>query len=1173
MGFISLILIFLSILLPNFKCGDQLPIEIKSDVLYIEEFQSLIYQSKSDSKWRYSTLDSSGNIQQTIIINNFGQTITKDTTYFVEQDKIIYILTFGESTYSVIDTSKLNIDPDGSYKSQEMSPTQCDIKQTIIMKQKSLYLLICFEKLNSFFVTDTSFLGLFSSKQITSTNKGMRNEQQFFYYDGFIFLQGQKYQIKFIDKKTIDILVVNQDFNLYLVEYQLSLFSFSDQVMTQTKRVSLGATSENILMSKIISFTNMFVIFAYNQDTNKFEFFNAQTLQKIQQIGENMIYIDYQSFIQRDKDVFIGKNWYKIDYDSNQKQILVQLIRSDLPYSYQLRYKPFQSYNFNNNNIIECQIDSKNYLTDINFMYGLCTDGCKDCKTDTSCQNCQKGSFLDFNQKCVQSCPTTYKQDNIKNICVCDKDRVESKNHTCDCKDGFYLKNQNCEKCSANCLKCSDSQECQKCSDGYFLQFDKTCQKICPPDQQQDKANQTCKCDQNAQLSLGQCKCNDGFYMNGNQCVVCKENCATCNDGDNCVKYKECNSFQIFDPNQKQCICKEGYYTNGKDCSPCQEDCLICYDSKTCLKQKECGEMQKYDNQLKKCTKCLWDTDKKICVEECQPEQYKDTVKLICIKCDNQQKGNCVVNCPLKQYYDYEIQKCLPCHSSCNRCKGKKENQCINCVSPLILQPDSTCSHCEQGQFLDEKTKICEQCYYKCKQCKGKSEDDCISCVQDFVLSSTNQKCITKNEASEEDTLSKKLEYSECQDSSSFDCQTQQNFLDLFQSLHQIMFFAFLPLSVLCLLFVPNIRQQIFYFIQVQQIVGNFIMDKRLNLLWLNVGFLKVQYGFNILNIISFLNQQKKEEIVYDLNQFDIGINVQNLSLKFLDNCLIQIVILAILLICMIVVFFLKSESRLMTEIKTYFNINFLIRYFMICSNQLFLSALICLKEKQILKQNNIYFILPFLLIYIVQLLYSIYILLFSNSFALIDSVQVLRISSEQSQKMQNFFWIFFEFKKLSSLILIYLFQDNLYATFIIPALNLIFLIYFIAFKPFQNSIQDKLGCLIEFISIILISCLAAISNREKLGISNNHALNFEIVFVSFSLALLAQQIIVCCLYFFNSIKNYFINRRNQQIQNAKLQNIPLTSSFQMIESINNIQSILSSTKFSKIILKKNVYK
>ncbi|KAL4507710.1 hypothetical protein ABPG73_012398 [Tetrahymena malaccensis] len=758
MGFMQLIFIFLSIFIQQFKCGDQLPIEIMADVLYIVEFQSLIYQRVSDYKWRYSTLDNSGNISQTFIIQNFGQTITKDTTYFVEQDKIIYILTINESTYSVIDTSKLTTDPDGSFTTQYIKTNQCPISETIIMKQKSLYFLACFDENNLFFVTDTSFLGLFTSNQQTDAHQ-MRNEQQFLYYDGYIFYQSKKYSIN-LKKKSL--LVINQEFNLFLADYELSLFSFSGSTMTQTKKVSLGASSEDVLMSKIIKFSNIYVIFAYNLNTSKFEFFNAQTLEKIQQAGENMIYIDYRNLIQRNTDVFIGQNWYKIDYDSQKQQIVIQLIRSDLPYAYMLRQKPFQSFNFNNDNIVECEVNSKNYLTDINFMYGLCTDGCKDCKTYTQCSNCQSGFFLDFNQICAQKCPETYKQDNTKNICVCDKDRIESNNHTCICKEGFYLDNGNCVKCSANCLKCLSQKECQMCQDGYLLQFDKTCQQNCPTDQQQDQINKICKCDSNAQFTQGQCKCNDGFYINQNQCTICQDNCATCNDGNSCVKYKECNSFQILDLNQKKCICKEGYFQNGKDCSPCQEDCLICSDFKTCLKPRECGEQYRYDNQLKKCVKCLWDTEKKICVEDCQPEQYKDTVKLICRKCDQQKQANCVVNCPLKQYYDQEIQKCLPCHFSCNRCKGSKENQCINCVSPLILKPDSTCSRCDQGQFLDEKTQMCEQCYYKCKECKGKSENDCISCVQNFVFSSTNQKCITKDQASDEDTLSKKFEYSEC---------------------------------------------------------------------------------------------------------------------------------------------------------------------------------------------------------------------------------------------------------------------------------------------------------------------------------------------------------------------------------------------------------------------------
>ncbi|CAH0687693.1 unnamed protein product [Spodoptera exigua] len=125
----------------------------------------------------------------------------------------------------------------------------------------------------------------------------------------------------------------------------------------------------------------------------------------------------------------------------------------------------------------------------------------------------------------------------------------------------------------------------------------------------------------------------------------------------------------------------------------------------------------------------------------------------------------------------YEGGRCKNCHSTCEKCSGSNEWDCLSCSSPLLLQGSrcvaecgpgfyqtagrcSPCPHtckscvsrlnctlcagalrlqsgtcratCAPGYYPDEGT--CSKCYLSCETCTGPRRDQCASCPPDWRL-------------------------------------------------------------------------------------------------------------------------------------------------------------------------------------------------------------------------------------------------------------------------------------------------------------------------------------------------------------------------------------------------------------------------------------------------------
>ena len=106
-------------------------------------------------------------------------------------------------------------------------------------------------------------------------------------------------------------------------------------------------------------------------------------------------------------------------------------------------------------------------------------------------------------------------------------------------------------------------------------------------------------------------------------------------------------------------------------------------------------------------------------------------------------KYYCIRECPKHGWVlDSSRQKCIKCHSSCERCIGPTSNDCIACSkSDTSLVGFSCKKECPYGTFPNQETGLCERCHPTCETCSGARADNCLSCSKDLVQSESKGMC------------------------------------------------------------------------------------------------------------------------------------------------------------------------------------------------------------------------------------------------------------------------------------------------------------------------------------------------------------------------------------------------------------------------------------------------
>ena len=420
-----------------------------------------------------------------------------------------------------------------------------------------------------------------------------------------------------------------------------------------------------------------------------------------------------------------------------------------------------------------------------------CFTGCDICSNSNNCSKCISPKKLN-NNDCVSTCPdSTYPIDGIcqpcydsnclqctsdLGICLSCKSPMVVHETKCvkDCPEGYFSNGTKCTSCEDNCLECTDSTTCTKCSEKFFL-FASDCKEKCPEytyhtsDNKCEWCSDSEKCEKCCSKDPSKClKCNSSilykdkcinqcpvgtYYCNKKEtCIDCSESCTSCQSKTQCDSCK--TGFYLLNG---QCIseCPSGYVVVGNECKKC-DNCLTCLsvNLSNCLSCND--EKYLHDNKcIDNCPKGTFPTilkDQKICQNcnnTCETCERADS----CITCKEPLvkfiSGN-IISCDDKCQGGYiNINgTCTPCSDiqKCSTCSKDNLSECIDCKEGFYLHNKQCVSICPKGTFENNQSKTCDPCLVSCETCSDSSTcDTCLSGLYFVENKKTCDKCNDKN--------------------------------------------------------------------------------------------------------------------------------------------------------------------------------------------------------------------------------------------------------------------------------------------------------------------------------------------------------------------------------------------------------------------------------------------
>ena len=371
------------------------------------------------------------------------------------------------------------------------------------------------------------------------------------------------------------------------------------------------------------------------------------------------------------------------------------------------------------------------------FIDGNCTDGCKEGKYGANCTVTPPDNCTKFNGTSL----------------LCE-----------ECEIGYYLDNNKCIQCSANCTDegcsingCINCKGLDQYGDWCELECEKTClnqteKQICARDGKctacpDRKYGDHCtedfpkNCSKFDTEHLTCLECDSTFYLSDDNktCIQCSENCKEklCEAKGVCVKCDNWNSYgdlcnltcpdtclDVSSKEQYNCgrqsgvctECPEGYY--GPNCTVKPPEHCEDFDSVT-LKCKSCDvpfilnekdnvcdcPIECKDNKCTayQCDECAFDNKYgNWCDEECPDNCKKDTATT-CYR-----NGTCIA-CP-DRFYTPNCSKEYPKHCT------------------VFNETSELCSQCEETYYVLHDETGCDECSESCQD-KKCTYDGCEKCL------------------------------------------------------------------------------------------------------------------------------------------------------------------------------------------------------------------------------------------------------------------------------------------------------------------------------------------------------------------------------------------------------------------------------------------------------------
>ncbi|KAL4480165.1 hypothetical protein ABPG74_020681 [Tetrahymena malaccensis] len=805
-------------------------------------------------------------------------------------------------------------------------------------------------------------------------------------------------------------------------------------------------------------------------------------------------------------------------------------------------------------NCLKCEITSQKclecqqgYYRDSNQKCNKCSDFCLQCTDAKSCSQCVRGYNL-LGMECVKCEKITgYFLDQNNQCQKCDSSCQTCKNNSNNCQScqaGYYLdKSNQCMHCMKNCIQCTDLQTCSQCSEGFIFKDSKCLECSSQQGYIIDSDKKCVQCDPNCDkcLSSTQCKsCIKGYNLNNDKCYQsCSQNCNKCDKGS-------CN----------QCI--EGYFLNKSlECQKCDINCLSCQNQITCQK---CSEGFKLNSQ----NTCI----------PCDQGYFYENVTKQCVKCsqDMKEKNKCLV-CPEGYYMDQHEKTCSQCDQNCWTCKGPRSNQCTSCKEGIILHKN-TCHSCQEGFYFEKEQLKCQKCKDSCKKCVGNTEQDCLQCNQNFILDKTSNSC---KKIEDDDICSNVKEFSE---EISDICFENYKFIKQTSTILQFLTLSCFIVSIFMICLQPLYGVLFWFYLQTQQLIGNYIFSLHLNVLWINQLHLKFSYIHNIVNVIpNYVNEQLK--IKYNFNLLNTLISVQNYSDDLFGNNFYQIILLFIVSLISILVFFRKYEFfKKCSFLLKYINWNYMIIFIRIASNFLLfsISMVLGLNKSVRIKDGCLIFFIIFIYSLFNYLLATKLFKMGKNKFYQETYLFSQAISNIQKENLSTrAFWILFEFKKFIVILVqgTTLISDKYK---LVPwlhfSINLIFLIYLIQKKPLIQQFCNRIIVIFQIyhLLITLVIAIILIINTQPINYKQTFQQKSLTVFgyiLIILLSLFAFTQMILCIYVMS--KFIIIKMANRKkVSSSQHQQMVESISISRIQNYGSITSILKEVNDNQIIWKQN---
>ena len=95
----------------------------------------------------------------------------------------------------------------------------------------------------------------------------------------------------------------------------------------------------------------------------------------------------------------------------------------------------------------------------VHIYFGVCPScipSCRTCSSQSTCEVCNKGFYLQADEKACISCAENCEQCTAANACM-------------KCKSGYFDTDGICFPCNKNCKSCENDNICTECFEGFYL--------------------------------------------------------------------------------------------------------------------------------------------------------------------------------------------------------------------------------------------------------------------------------------------------------------------------------------------------------------------------------------------------------------------------------------------------------------------------------------------------------------------------------------------------------------------------------------------------------------------------------------------------------------------------------------------------------------------------------